>query len=150
AKRSKGPIIAAIAAVLILGIAGTLWYLGTRDTTPAGPGVDTTVEVPGGTGDPHSGPLGPGQGALLLAANRGELAGVVDADTDVELALDLSDRSLPLRLHLDSGTYEIQMLDEQGQIRTETVTVVAGQEIPVRPQFAKPDLDKLVDDILRP
>lgn len=148
-KKSKGPVIAAIAAVIILGIAGTLWFLGSRDTTTTEPGVDTTVEVPATTTDPHSGPLGAGQGALLLSANRGELAELVDTETDRAVQLELADRSLPLRLHLDPGTYEVQILDGDGKVQTETVTIVAGQEVPVRPKFAKPDLDQIVDDILR-
>ena len=149
AKKSKGPVIAAIAAIVILAIAGTLWFLGSRETPGPEPGVDTSVEVPGASTDPHSGPLGSGQGALLLAANRGELSKVVDAETDEAIPLELSDRSLPLRLHLDPGTYELQIVDGDGQIQTETVTIIAGKEVPVRPKFAKPDLDQLVDDILR-
>lgn len=148
-KKSKTGLILAIAAVLIVGIGGAVWYFGLRETAPPEPGVDTSVEVPGTTTDPHAGPLKPGQGALLLAANRGELTELIDSDTEQEVPLDIADRSLPLRLHLEPGTYELQLTDGNGQLRTETATVVAGQEIPIRPQFAKPDLDKLVDDILR-
>lgn len=148
-RKSKAALIATIAAILILGIAGTLLYLGTRDAGPTDTVVGDTVEVPATGTDPHAGPLRDGKGALLLAANRGELAEVVDAETDQALQLDLSDRRLPLRLHLQPGTYEVQLLGDDGQVQTETVTIVAGQEVMKRPQFAKPDLDQLVDDILK-
>ncbi len=148
-KKSKTPVIAAIAAIVILAIAGVLWFFGTKGEAPDEPEVDTAIEVPVAADDPHSGPLAPGQGALLLAANHGELAEIVETSTDKEVQLELADRSLPLRLHLDAGTYEVQLLDGKGQVQTEIVKIVAGQEVPLRPQFAKPDLDRLVDDILK-
>lgn len=147
--KPKGAVIAAIAAVVILAIGAAVWYFGMRDTTSPDAGVDQTVAVPPGQDDLHAGPLDPGKGALLLTANQGELTELIDTNTSEEIPLELADRSLPLRLHLDPGTYELMIRDRDGGMRTATATVVAGQEVPVRPQFDQPDLDRLVDDILR-
>ncbi|MDX1581971.1 MAG: protein kinase [Thermoanaerobaculia bacterium] len=149
AKKSKAGLMAALAAVVILSIGGAVWVFGMRDTAAPETDVDATVEVPATTTDPHAGPLEPGEGALLLAANRGELTELVNSETDEEIPLQIEDRSLPLRLHLEPGTYELEIRDGSGQVQTETATVIAGREIPIHPRFTKPDIDKLVDDILR-
>jgi serine/threonine protein kinase len=148
--KSRAGALAAIAAVLLISVGAAVWYFGMRDATEPGLDPDATVEVTPGDGEPGALPLREGEGALLLSANRGELARLLDTETNREVPLRISDRSLPLRIHLQPGRYELQLLSSNGETTTEYATVVEGEEVPVRPRFAQPDLDKLVDEILRP
>ncbi|MBW3563123.1 MAG: protein kinase [Acidobacteria bacterium] len=145
-QKSRLGLTIGIAAVLILALGAGWWF--TRDTAGPGEQAGDVVDV---VPDPSApGRLAPGEGALLLSANRGELQRVINARTNEEVSIDLADRSLPLRLHLDAGMYELTMVDGNGESSTQTATVVEGQEVPVRPQFQRPDLDNIIEDILEP
>lgn len=145
-KKSRLGLTIGIAAVLILALGAGWWF--TRDTVEPGEQAGDVVDV---VPDPTApGRLAPGEGALLLSANRGELQRIINARTNEEVSIDVADRSLPLRLHLDAGRYELTMIDGNGASSTQTATVVEGQEVPVRPKFDRPDLDNIIEDILDP
>jgi serine/threonine protein kinase len=148
-QKSRTAVLGAIAAVLLISIGAAVWYFGMREATEPGLDPETVIVTPGGE-DPGALPLREGEGALLLSANRGELARLLNTETNREVPLQISDRSLPLRIHLQPGRYELQLLSSNGETTTEYATVVEGEEVPVRPRFKQPDLDKLVDEILRP
>lgn len=145
-KKSRLGLTIGIAAVLVLALGAGWWF--TKDTVGPGDQAGDVVDVVPDAASP--GRLAPGEGALLLSANRGELQRVINARTNEEVSIDLADRSLPLRLHLDAGMYELTMVDGNGASSTQTATVVEGQEVPVRPKFERPDLDNIIEDILEP
>jgi len=147
--KSKAGLLA-VAAIVLIAIAGGIWFV-TRPKPEPAPTTppETIVAVNPPTTD--GGPLGPGEGALLLTSTPyGELEKIVDSETNETVPLtNIEDRSVPLRIPLKAGRYEITLSDPSGNVRTKVATVEAGAAAFVHTEFAKPDLDKLADEILK-
>ena len=141
--RSRTPMIA-IAAVVLIAVAVGLWFMlkpkpGVEPVTPT-TSTDTRPTLPGGAG----------QGLLLTSTPYGALEEIVNAETDAKIDLGgLDDRSIPLRLPLDPGRYRVTLSDPEGNLVPKMATVEAGRFSILHTQFEEPDIDKLVDDILR-
>ena len=150
APRRKTGAIAAIAATVLLLIAGAI-YMATRekpieeDAQPPVASTDTVIT------DTNVLPLQPGQGRILLSANpHGELDGIINAETGrpVPIQIEGGDRSTPLRLDLPAGNYEI-FLKHGAERRAVSVNLRPGEHRPEKVAFdTQIDLDKLSETIL--
>jgi hypothetical protein len=134
----------AIAAIVLIATAAGLWFVlkPKPEVEPAAPSTttDSRPALPGGGG----------QGLLLTSTPYGALEEIVNAETDEKIDLaDLKDRSIPLRLPLDPGRYKVTLSDPEGNLVPKMATVEAGRFSILHTEFAEPDIDKLVDDILR-
>lgn len=132
-KKSNTAMLAAIAAIVVLAIAGGAWFamrkpapqntVATTTVAPSGTQVTTTGATP-----TNAAPLSPGQGALLLSASPwGELEKIVGADNK---PIDLSDekRSTPTRIDLDPGKYTVTLNGPKGP-ETFDVEIRAGEKV---------------------
>ncbi|HUO85341.1 MAG TPA: serine/threonine-protein kinase [Thermoanaerobaculia bacterium] len=148
-EKKKTGLIAAIAAVVVLAIAAGAWFVLRPKPEPAGVvETSTAIDVPStGGGDTA---LGPNQGALLLTSTPyGELERIINQQTRQPITLShLEDRSVPLRVPLEAGVYEVTLSDRQGNHKTEVATIEAGDVERIHARFRQPDLDKLVEEIL--
>ncbi len=139
-----------LAAALVLAISAGVWFAmrpkAAVEPVPTETVVDVGAPTPGETGG-----MTANQGALLLTSTPyGELERIVNTETNQPVTLsDLEDRSVPLRVPLDPGKYEVVVSDRHGNERKEIATIQAGDVSRVHTEFRKPDLDRMVDDILK-
>jgi len=140
-KKSKAPLaIGAVVVVVLLVVGG--WYATRKLAEPTIP-----PEVP--TTTPAGINAGAGQGILLTSTPYGALEDIVNADTDEKVDLsNLTDKTIPLRLPLAAGRYKLTLSDPDGRLDNRIATVQGGQFEIVHVEFQRPDIDKLVDDIL--
>ncbi|HVT04073.1 MAG TPA: serine/threonine-protein kinase [Thermoanaerobaculia bacterium] len=138
--KSKAPLFGAIAAVVVLLIGVGIYYA-TRSKPPVTvPGSGTTTTGSGTAGSPD-------QGVLLLTSPFGEMAKIVNADTNKEVLL--SDNVVPLRQKLPPGKYHIILSSSDGGQETEDVTLAAGQVREIKSKPNRVDTEKVTEEILR-
>lgn len=149
----------AIAAILVIAIGVGAWLM-FKPKAPIGSGSETgtetttmttTTEPPVTSEVADHGALGAGEGALVLTASpNGSVEKIVDSNTNKAVALgDIKDRSVPLRIPLKAGRYEVTLSDPNGNVKVKVANVEAGAMASVHADFARPDLDKLATEILK-
>jgi len=136
--KSKAGLFGAIAAVLALLIGGGIYYATRKPATTVVVGPGPTSTSPAGTTD---------QGVLLLTSPFGEMAKIVNVDTNKEVTL--SDNVVPLRKKLPPGKYRILLSDSEGGQETEEVTLAAGQVREIKSKPNRVDTQKMTEEILR-
>jgi eukaryotic-like serine/threonine-protein kinase len=141
--KNRMPMIAAVAAVLVIALSAGIWFALHRNpatTIPTPPGTDTTV-----TGVQ---PAPRDQAVLLLKSPFGELARIVNIDTNKEVTL--SDNSLPLRQTLPPGKYRVIVSGANGEKETTDVVLTQGQTREIAPTPPHDlNTDQIAEDILR-
>jgi serine/threonine-protein kinase len=152
AKKNTG-MIAAIAAVVVLALAGIAW-LAMRKSAPPAVVTQTTAPVSGTvvntTAPTSTTPIPSGKGALLLSASPwGEVDRILDAS---QQPVDLSDdkRSTPTRIELAPGKYLVTMSGPAGKTATFDVQIDAGRTTPKKIELGVVDYDALEKEVSKP
>jgi serine/threonine protein kinase len=121
--KSKTPMIAAIAAVIVLAIAGAAWFM-TRKTGPTSipqPQPTASTEITSTGSQPSAGNIPANQGVLLLSASPwGDLDKIVRKADNKNVDLSEEKRSTPTRIELDPGQYLVSITGPKG---TQTIDV---------------------------
>ncbi|MEA2568249.1 MAG: eukaryotic-like serine/threonine-protein kinase [Acidobacteriota bacterium] len=121
--KSKTPMIAAIAAVLVIAIAVGAWFMTRKATTPVVPGPQPTAstEITSTATTSQGGVIPANQGVLLLSASPwGDLDKIVRKDDNKNVDLSEEKRSTPTRIELAPGQYVVSVTGPKG---TQTVDV---------------------------
>jgi serine/threonine protein kinase len=147
--KSKTGMYAAIAAVVLLVIAGGAWFM-LHKPTPTGPTVTTTVAS--GTAVTTTGSslpgLPPDRGALLLSASPwGDIEKIVNASDQKEVPLTGEDRSTPARIQLAPGKYMVTLSGPAGTQKTFDVTIDAGRQTLQKVDMGGVNLDELEKEV---
>jgi eukaryotic-like serine/threonine-protein kinase len=159
AQKKKTPIYAGIAAAIVAVAAGGFFMFNKQApeiaANPAAVQTSTTSSasalVPASTEETveaSSLPTVPGQGFLLLSASPwGSIEEIVAADgKKIDIAAD--QRTLPNRLTLPEGEYNVTVSDADGRRRTIKTTVAAGQTKTERAAQSKIDIEKAIDEVM--
>ncbi|HKO01035.1 MAG TPA: hypothetical protein VJ032_05055, partial [Thermoanaerobaculia bacterium] len=122
--KSKTPIIAAIAAVLVLVIGGGAWFM-LHKPQPTQPVPQTqptaSTEITSTASTPQGGTIPANQGVLLLSASPwGDLDKIVRKEDNRSVDLSEEKRSTPTRIELAPGQYLVSITGPKG---TQTIDV---------------------------
>ena len=134
--KSKLPLIAGLALILIVVIGGALYFLKSGDAGTTTATTATTV-VPVAS-----------RGVVLLTSPYGEKVSVQNLDTNQPVSL--SQTTVPLRAELEPGRYRFTFEDASGGSWSREIGVEAGKEARIEPQEMKVNLDQVVDEVVKP
>lgn len=150
APKKKSAAILAIAAVVILAIAGVAWFAlrpkpeTVTDAGRKGPGtVVTTTASP---------PWLPAGKAMLFvdASPYGRIEEIINRDTKQSVLLSDEDRDTPFRLLLEPGKYDVKIIGPQGKSETFPVQLEPGESERVSRQLSKMDPNEIYEKMNRP
>jgi serine/threonine protein kinase len=145
-KRNIG-VIAAAAAVVLLVVLGAVYFsrkqpvpVATATVVPSGTNVTTTAATP----------MEPNAGLLLLSASPwADIDSIVSTKDQRPIALG-DDRSTPVSIKLPPGQYDVTLVDDSGQKKTEAVTVASGKPTRHRVDMRSVNYDELYREVTKP
>ena len=148
-KKSNTMMIAAIAAVVVLGIAIAAFMM-SRKPKPADVVTNTVTsgtEITATSSPVPPTPVPAGQGVLQLSASPwGDLDKIVSKSDQKEIQLSEDVRSTPTRITLDPGAYSVTLSGPTGQ-KTVDVTIEAGQTKRKQVSMGAVDFDELQKEV---
>jgi hypothetical protein len=146
-KKSKMPMIAGIAAVLVIAIALGVFMMNKKKpdevvtNTVAPPGTQVTTTAPLGNA-----PIAGGNGALLLSASPyADIAKIINADNHASVPLP-EDTSTPTRVDLKPGNYTVTLNGPNGS-KEITVAIEAGKRTPHHENMSKVNIEDLAKEM---
>lgn len=131
--KSKAPLFIGIALVAIIAIAAGIFLL-----KPKPAPVEPTPPIATTGGD----------GYLLVASPFGETVTVENTEDNSKVTL--PDNIAPLRASLPPGKYRVTLDAGGGNVETHDVTLEAGKEATPVYSRVEVDLDRAVEDVLKP
>jgi serine/threonine protein kinase len=149
-KKKNVGLMAAIAAVLVLAIAGTVFMVNRKTSDPVTDPIASTAGTELTTIAPTTTQSIPGdQGLLLLSASPwGELDRIVSKSSQQEVRITDDERSTPTGIKLQPGDYVVTLNGPGGNKTTVDVRITAGQTTPKHVSMSGVDLDALAQDAL--
>ncbi|MEO8378385.1 MAG: serine/threonine-protein kinase [Acidobacteriota bacterium] len=151
-RKKNNALLAAIAAVVILGIAGALYMVNRKPAPGPVPVTDSVVSTSGTeltTAPPTTTQVIPdGKGVLLLSASPwGELDRIVRKSDQQEMPITDDERPTPTGIKLGPGDYAVTLNGPTGD-KTVDVRITAGRATPKHVSMSGVDVDALAQDAL--
>lgn len=148
-KKSNVAMIGAIAAVLVLIIAGAVYFAMRKPSPAPGPVTETVASTTSGTAltSTATQPIPGDRGVLLLSASPwGELDSIISKSDRKEVAVEENDRSTPSRIELAPGEYSVTVNGPKGT-KTIDVAIEAGKNTMRNVPMGSVDYDALADEL---